>query len=146
MQFGIGTLVGIGGGWVLWVSGGTIAGRWPLPILVLSGGVALFAFSNMLGGSGILSIYLGLFIGNRSNSQLSTLYHNVLDGMTWLKPDRDVLGAGAVVTPSTLMDIALPALALAFGMILFARRCLFGWVYCRSEALPPKNVGLFLLG
>ncbi|WP_117236004.1 potassium/proton antiporter [Vibrio maerlii] len=122
MQFGIGTVVGFAGGWLLW----SIVNRLQLAdglysILVLSGGVALFAFSNMLGGSGILSVYLiGLFIGNRPTRGRHAIL-NVLDGMTWLSQIVMFLVLGLLVTPSTLMDIALPALALAFGMIIFAR-------------------------
>lgn len=122
MQFGVGTLIGLGGGWFLW----SLINRIQLAdglysILVLSGGVALFAFSNMLGGSGILSIYLvGLFIGNRPTRARHSIL-NVLDGMTWLSQIVMFLVLGLLVTPSTLMEIALPALALAFGMILFAR-------------------------
>ncbi|MGB1279133.1 MAG: potassium/proton antiporter, partial [Vibrio cyclitrophicus] len=122
MQFGIGIIVGIGGGWVLWKSINRVQLADGLySILVLSGGIALFAFSNMLGGSGILSIYLvGLFIGNRPTRSRHSIL-NVLDGMTWLSQIVMFLVLGLLVTPSTLMDIALPALALAFGMILFAR-------------------------
>jgi cell volume regulation protein A len=122
MQFGIGIIVGIGGGWVLWKSINRVQLADGLySILVLSGGIALFAFSNMLGGSGILSIYLvGLFIGNRPTRSRHSIL-NVLDGMTWLSQIVMFLVLGLLVTPSTLMDIAVPALVLAFGMILFAR-------------------------
>ncbi|KWU00283.1 potassium/proton antiporter [Vibrio toranzoniae] len=122
MQFGIGIIVGVGGGWVLWKSINRVQLADGLySILVLSGGIALFAFSNMLGGSGILSIYLvGLFIGNRPTRSRHSIL-NVLDGMTWLSQIVMFLVLGLLVTPSTLMDIAVPALVLAFGMILFAR-------------------------
>ncbi len=122
MQFGIGIVVGIGGGWILWKSINRVQLADGLySILVLSGGIALFAFSNMLGGSGILSIYLvGLFIGNRPTRSRHSIL-NVLDGMTWLSQIVMFLVLGLLVTPSTLMDIAVPALVLAFGMILFAR-------------------------
>lgn len=122
MQFGVGTIVGFAGGWLLW----SLVNRMQLAdglysILVLSGGVALFAFSSMLGGSGILTIYLvGLYIGNRPTRARHSIL-NVLDGMTWLSQIVMFLVLGLLVTPSTLMEIALPALALAFGMILFAR-------------------------
>ncbi len=122
MQFGIGTVIGFAGGWLLW----RIINRVNLAdglysILVLGGGVALFAFSNILGGSGILSVYLiGLFIGNRPTRARHAIL-NVLDGMTWLSQIVMFLVLGLLVTPSTLMDIALPALVLAFGMIVFAR-------------------------
>ncbi|HCH0960157.1 TPA: potassium/proton antiporter [Vibrio parahaemolyticus] len=121
-QFGIGALLGFAGGWVLW----KVINSNQLPdglysILTVSGGLIIFALSNSLGGSGILSIYLvGLLLGNRPTRSRHSILH-VLDGMTWLAQIGMFLVLGLLVTPSNLLSIAVPGLALAFGMILFAR-------------------------
>ncbi|EOU2550331.1 potassium/proton antiporter [Vibrio parahaemolyticus] len=121
-QFGIGALLGFAGGWVLW----KVINRNQLPdglysILTVSGGLIIFALSNSLGGSGILSIYLvGLLLGNHPTRSRHSILH-VLDGMTWLAQIGMFLVLGLLVTPSNLLSIAVPGLALAFGMILFAR-------------------------
>ncbi|MFA0442394.1 K+/H+ antiporter [Vibrio sp. 10N.286.49.C2] len=122
MQFGIGIFIGLAGGWLLW----KLVNRTQLheglySILVISGGVALLALANQLGGSGILSIYLvGLLLGNKPTRSRHSIL-SVLDGMTWLSQIVMFLVLGLLVTPSSLIEIMLPGFALAFGMIFFAR-------------------------
>ncbi|MBF9001851.1 MULTISPECIES: potassium/proton antiporter [Vibrio] len=121
-QFGVGAVLGLAGGWALWM----IINRSTLPeglysILTLSGGLVIFALSNYLGGSGILSIYLvGVFIGNQPTRSRHSIL-NILDGMTWLSQIGMFLVLGLLVVPSHLLEIAVPGLALAIGMILLAR-------------------------
>lgn len=121
-QFGLGICLGLGGGWMLWklVNLSKLADGL-YSILVLSGGLIIYAASNKLGGSGILSIYLvGLFLGNKPTRGRHAIL-NVLDGMTWVSQIGMFLVLGLLLTPSDLVDIMIPGFALAFGMILFAR-------------------------
>lgn len=121
-QFGLGICLGLGGGWMLWklVNLSKLADGL-YSILVLSGGLIIYAASNKLGGSGILSIYLvGLFLGNKPTRGRHAIL-NVLDGMTWVSQIGMFLVLGLLLTPSDLVDILIPGFALAFGMILLAR-------------------------
>lgn len=121
-QFGLGICLGLGGGWMLWklVNLSKLADGL-YSILVLSGGLIIYAASNKLGGSGILSIYLvGLFLGNKPTRGRHAIL-NVLDGMTWVSQIGMFLVLGLLLTPSDLVDILIPGFVLAFGMILFAR-------------------------
>jgi cell volume regulation protein A len=134
-QFGFGALLGLIGGFLLRY----LINRTALPeglysIFTVSGGLLVFALTNIIGGSGILAIYLiGLQLGNRPiRSRHSIL--NVLNGMAWLSQISMFLVLGMLVTPTDLMTVALPGLALAGGMIIVARP-LSVWV----SLLPFKN-------
>jgi potassium/hydrogen antiporter len=122
LQFAIGAALGVGGGKLLvWLINrlSLVTGLYPL--LAAAGGILIFAVAAQLGGSGFLAIYLaGLVLGN-SQLQAAQNILRVHDGLAWLSQIVMFLILGLLLTPSQLVGVALPALAIAAFLMLVAR-------------------------
>jgi cell volume regulation protein A len=149
---------------IVQITGGTIAGavggmvlvhlinRLPLAsglyaIFALSGALVIFGGTQEFGGSGFLAVYIaGLIVGNRRHrgTLLIARFH---DGLSWLCQIAMFLMLGLLVTPSRLIPLLIPALAIALVLILVSRPtavllCLLPFGFQRRELMFVSWVGL----
>jgi potassium/hydrogen antiporter len=148
MQFGLGAALGWAAGVVLAWSGRF----WAYPdglttVLVAALGVAVFALVNVLGGSGFLAVYLfGVVLADRLGHRLDAALPG-MDGIAWLAQSGMFLLLGLLVTPSRMQEVLVPALAIAFFLIVVARpvavwACLAPWRFGRREVAYIGWTGL----
>ena len=91
------------------------------PLLAVSYALLIYGLTNQFGGSGFLSVYLmGFLIGNARLPQIQQILR-MHDGLAWLSQIIMFLMLGLLVTPSKLVEYAIPALILALVMIFIAR-------------------------
>ncbi len=121
-QFGIGSAVGVAGGFIVVEMANRIRLTPSLyPLLVVAAGIMVFSGTNALGGSGFLAIYLtGVVIGNRPVRMMPMILQ-VHDGLAWLAQLCLFLMLGLLVTPSELLPLAGGGLILAFALIFLIR-------------------------
>jgi cell volume regulation protein A len=121
-QFGIGGIAGIAGGFFMaWIINRLDLATALYPLLASSLALLLFAFTNHIGGSGFLAIYIaGLVIGNRQVQSAQNILR-VHDGLAWLAQIGMFLVLGLLVTPKDLLTVAGTALLVALALTFVAR-------------------------
>jgi potassium/hydrogen antiporter len=78
-------------------------------LLLVSGGLTVFAATTWLGGSGFLAVYaMGVIVGNRARRQVRSSL-SAMDGYAWLSQAGMFLLLGLLVTPSNLLATLWPA-------------------------------------
>lgn len=117
------------------------------PLFVISGVIFIYAITSLAGGSGLLAVYLtGLVMANRPVRAYPSIvgFH---DAATWLCQIVMFLVLGLLVTPRTLLEYALPGLAVAVALTFVARPaavwlCLTPFGFGNREKLFASWVGL----
>ena len=124
-QAGIGAAVGwFGGAGVAW-----LLRRLPLSaehggllsLLIVSGGMVLYAACNFAEGSGFLAVYL---YGLRVRARAETAAHaasSALDGFAWAAQASMFLLLGLLVAPRQMLDTAWHTVGIAAALMFLAR-------------------------
>lgn len=125
-QLGWGAALGLGCGFALALLL-TRLGRGPdggggiRALLIVSAGLAVYAGTTWLGGSGFLAVYaMGVIAGNRARKQVRPAL-SAMDGYAWLSQAGMFLLLGLLVTPSELLRTLWPALGVSLVLMAVAR-------------------------
>lgn len=139
-QSGLGLMLGVLGGLAIAAALNRLALPAGLhPVLAMAGAVAVFALTNVLGGSGFLAVYLaGLVVGNRPVRAYASVVA-VQDAATWLAQMVMFLVLGLLVTPSSLLAVLWPALGVA-AVLMFVARPLTVWLCLLPFRFRPREV------
>ena len=118
----IGAAMGTAGGFTTsWLLNRTPLPGGLHPVFVLTSAVLIYAATSLLEGSGLLAVFLaGLVVGNRPMRAYANVT-NFQEATTWLCQIVMFTVLGLLVTPSRLVEYALPALAIAAWLMLVGR-------------------------
>ena len=152
LQFGLGAALGAAGGWGLAVVLRRVLARFNmgdgvLALLLLSGGLTVFAFTTWAGGSGFLAVYvLGVVVGNLARQAVAPALA-AMDGYAWLAQAGMFLLLGLLATPSEVVGTFWPALGVAVVLMAVARPvsvwlCLLPFRFSPREIAYISWVGL----
>jgi len=143
-----GAAFGIGGGYLLLALINRLEATSGLyPILALAGATALFGAAQTVGASGFLAVYLGGLILGSHRHRATQVINQAFDAFAWLSQIVLFLMLGLLVTPSALLPILGPSLAIAAALMLLARPvavalCLLPFRYTVPEIAFISWVGL----
>ena len=143
-----GAAIGLAGGWGLAQALQRLRVEASLaPVLVLSGGLAVFGLAQLLGTSGFLAIYLAAVVTGGSQYRARQEVEHFFEGMAWLAQIVLFVMLGVLVIPHTLPPYLPGAIIGAVALILVARpvavfACLLPFRFTWRETAFASWVGL----
>lgn len=117
------------------------------PAMAISGGLSIFAATDLLGGSGFLAAYLaGLILRSHLKRPIDRIL-NFSEALQWLSQMALFLMLGLLVTPNALIESLPVALAIAGVLVFIARPvavvCCISWLgFTVKEQVFVSWVGL----
>jgi cell volume regulation protein A len=143
-----GAVLGLAGGWVL----AQLLKRLRLegslaPVLVLTGGLAVFGLAQLLGTSGFLATYLAAIVTGATQHRARQEVEHFFEGIAWLAQIVLFLMLGLLVTPHDLLPY-LPGAIIGAAVLIFLARpiavfsCLVPFGFTMRETAFASWVGL----
>ena len=138
-QFGLGAIIGLGGGRALaWLISRINLTVGLYPLLAAAGGLTVYAVTTVAGASGFLAIYIaGLVLGNTRLHAANNI-RRVHDGLAWLSQITLFLMLGLLVTPSALFSTWHIGLLVA-AVLIFLARPLAVWISLLPFRFPWRE-------
>jgi cell volume regulation protein A len=143
-----GAALGMAGGWLLAQS----LKRLPIeaslaPVLVLTGGLAVFGLAQLVGASGFLATYVAAIVTGATQHRAQENVERFLEGTAWLAQIALFLMLGLLVTPHELPPYLPGAVLGAAVLILLARPlavlvCLLPFRFNLRETVFASWMGL----
>ena len=143
-----GAALGVAGGWMLAQSLKRLPLEAPLaPVLVLTGGLAVFGLAQLIGTSGFLATYVAAVITGATQHRAHEDVEHFFEGVAWLAQIVLFLMLGLLVTPEELLPYLPGAVIGAAVLILLARPvavffCLLPFRFNLRETAFASWVGL----
>lgn len=144
LQFGWGAALGLGAGFAMAellkrLGRGEDGGGGIRALLLVSGGLSVFAATTWLGGSGFLAVYaMGVIVGNRARRLVRSSL-SAMDGYAWLSQAGMFLLLGLLVTPSQMLPTLAPALGVSM-VLMFVARPLAVWLCLGPLRFPTREI------
>jgi cell volume regulation protein A len=122
-QLGIGTVVGIGVGWlaVQAFRRAHLATGGLYPVASIAVVAIAFGLADVLHGSGFLAVYLAGLVMGSANLPARQTVHAFHDGLAWVAQLTMFLALGLLVFPHQLDDIAWQGTLIAVVLVFIAR-------------------------
>jgi cell volume regulation protein A len=143
-----GALIGLAGGWVLAQLLKRLALEASLaPVLVLTGGLAVFGLAQLLGTSGFLATYLAAIVTGTTRHHARQEVEHFFEGMAWLAQIVLFLMLGLLVTPHDLVPY-LPGAIIGAAVLIYLARpvavfaCLIPFGFTMRETAFASWIGL----
>ncbi len=143
-----GAALGLAGGWLV----AQMLKRLPIegslaPVLVLTGGLAVFGLAQLLGTSGFLATYLAAIVTGATRHRARQEVEHFFEGVAWLAQIVLFLMLGLLVTPHDLLPYLPGAIIGAAVLIVLARpvavfACLIPFGFTMRESAFASWVGL----